>query len=141
MTHVEMWALSGFEGSYDAWSFGSDADALAQLVLKGVKTATASLRYAYELENCDLPKAGQYSVVQDAGEEAVCIIRTTKVYCTPFCEVTADHAWKEGEGDRSLSWWRKVHEAFFSEELRTAGMSFDPGMDVVCEEFELVFSV
>lgn len=140
MTHGEMWALSGLEGSYDVWSFGSDADALAQLVLEGVKTATASLRYAYELEGSDLPKAGQYSVVLNRGEEAVCIIRITKVYCTPLCEVTADHARKEGEGDRSLSWWRKVHEVFFSEELKAVGMSFDPGMDVVCEEFELVFS-
>ena len=57
----------------------------------------------------------------------------------PFCEVTAGHAYKEGEGDRSLAYWRKVHEDFFRAELEEAGLEFSPSMPVVCEEFEMVY--
>ena len=137
MTHQQMWQQFGREGSYDAWSFGTDADELACLVQSGKKTATASLRCLYEKDGSDLPKEGQYSVVLDAHGNAVCVICTMKVYVVPFCEVTADHARKEGEGDRSLAYWRRVHEDFFRQELGES--SFEDSMDVVCEEFVRVF--
>ena len=44
----------------------------------------------------------------------------------------------EGVGDRTLAFWRKVHQEFFSEELKTIGKAFDDGIEIVCEEFEVV---
>ena len=38
----------------------------------------------------------------------------------PFDEVSKEHAYKEGEGDRSLAYWRDVHEDFFAEEFISA---------------------
>ena len=139
MTAQEMWKASGIEAEYEAWAFGDDPDTLAELVRTGVKTATASAYPFYELEGVDLPKAGEYSVILNTKDEAVCIIRTTKVYVTPYCEVTAEQAWKEGEGDRSLDYWRRVHEAFFRTELETVGLFFSEDMGVVCEEFEVIY--
>ena len=69
----------------------------------------------------------------------MCIIRTEKVTVVPFCEVDAAHAFREGEGDKSLAFWRQAHEAFFSQELRQAGLAFGSGMKVVCEEFRVVW--
>ena len=139
MTHAEMWDAfsreTGMEAPYEAWAFGDDADALAELVRKGVKTATASLLCWYSPE--ELPREGQYSVILDSRDRAVCIIRNTKVYTVRFDAVSRDHAWKEGEGDRSLEYWRSVHEAFFRKEL--GDIPFDSTMEVVCEEFETVF--
>ena len=91
------------EKTYEAWAFGAQADELAELVRRGEKTATASAYPLYELGGDTLPKEGEYSVILNSREEAVCIIRTTKVYVTPFCEITESHAFKEGEGDKSLS--------------------------------------
>ena len=139
MTAQEMWNASGIEAEYEAWAFGDDPDTLAELVRNGIKTATASAYPFYELEGEDLPKAGEYSVILDNKDEAVCIIRTTKVYVTPYRDVTAEQAWKEGEGDRSLDYWRRVHEAFFRKELEEAGLTFTEDMGVVCEEFEVVY--
>ena len=68
-----------------------------------------------------------------------CIIRTTSVHLSPFAQVSADHAYKEGEGDQSLEYWRAVHEDFLSRELATIGRTFDKNTLVVCEEFELVY--
>ena len=67
------------------------------------------------------------------------MIRTTKVYCRPFREVSAEHAFKEGEGDRSLDYWREVHRDFFTREMDAAGLTFDEDMPVVCEEFLRVY--
>lgn len=64
-----------------------------------------------------MPRAGEYSVILDSREQAVCIIQTTKVYQAPFRQITAEHAFREGEGDRSLACWQKVHEGFFAIEL------------------------
>ena len=143
MTAEQMWeaftAANQIEADYEAWAFGDDPDELARLVLEGTKTATASAYPFYELEEEELPKEGQYSVILNSREEAVCIIRTEKVFIVPFSDVDKRQAWKEGEGDRTLAYWRRIHERFFSEELKVVGLTFDPGMKVVCEEFEMVF--
>lgn len=143
MTGNELWnaflkenpSLQGI--GHDQWAFGGDADALARLVAKGEKTATSSAYPLYGAEHEPLPQAGEYSVILNAGGEAVCIILTKKVYITPFDRVTAEHARKEG--DKSREYWRKVHEAFFTECMREAGLVFTRDMKVVCEEFEVVF--
>ena len=140
MTAEEMWNQSGLTGEYDAWSFGDDADKLAQLVKDGIKTATCSAYCFYEMEGEDLPEAGAYNIILYSDDQAVCIIRTTKVYVTSFNEVTADHAFKEGEGDRSLEYWREVHKSFFTEELKEVNLPFDEEMKLVCEEFEVVYT-
>ena len=144
MTHQELWAAyraahrSAGE-DYEAWAYGGDPDGLAELTRGGVKTATASAGPLYELEGEPLPEAGEHSVILDSRDEAVCVIRTTRVYTVPFNQVSAEHARREGEGDRSLTYWRRVHEDFFRAELEEAGLEFSPSMPVVCEEFEVVW--
>ena len=139
MNAAEMWERfcekSGIKADYDDWAFGGAPDALAELVLNGIKTAPASAYPLYEQEQEPLPKAGDYSVILNTKGEAVCIIRTTKVYVVPFREVSADHAFREGEDDRSLESWREVHRDFFTREMKAGGLTFDEDMPVVCEEF------
>lgn len=143
MTAKEMWEVYRLYDPgaifWTAWSFGSDPDELAELVLRGIKTATSSLLYWYECENEPLPEPGNVSVILNSFDEAVCVIRTTKVYTVPFSQVTEEHAIREGEGDRSLDEWQYVHEKFFRAELAEAGVDFSPDMPVVCEEFERVW--
>ena len=138
MTPQELFARSGLEGPYEAWAFGGDPDELAALVVSGVKTATCSAHALYAADDEPLPQEGDYSVILNSRGEAVCIIRTTRVYLAPYCDVTPEHAFREGEGDRTLAYWRDVHERFFTGEMRAAGMAFDENMLLVCEEFELI---
>ena len=65
---------------YEAWAFGVEADLLADLVMKGEKTATASAYPLYEIENEPLPKVGEYSIILDSENKAMCVIQTIKVY-------------------------------------------------------------
>ncbi len=143
MNAQQMWEIystkENIQANYDAWAFGTDPNVLAQLVLEGKKTATASAYPMYEQDDLPLPQVGEYDIILDGEDNAVCIVRTTNVYVVPFDEVSEDHAAREGEGDRSLAYWRRVHEAFFREELEEANLPFTSRMEVVCEEFLRVF--
>ncbi|MBR3241422.1 MAG: ASCH domain-containing protein, partial [Parasporobacterium sp.] len=79
MTAEELWERSELAGTYEAWPFGEAPDKLADLVLQGIKTATCSAYDLYQINNEPLPQAGDYSVILNSSEEAVCIIKTIKV--------------------------------------------------------------
>ena len=146
MTAKQMWeaflkiypAAAGEE--VEAWYYGGkNADHLAELTARGIKTATSSAYPMYEAQGEPLPQAGTYSVVMRKDGTAVCVVYTTKVYVVPYEAVSPEHAWREGEGDRSLGYWRTVHEAFFSESLEKVGLTFSRDTGVVCEEFTRVY--
>ena len=80
-------------------------------------------------------------MILDSRNQAVCVIRTDRVYVIPFREVGEEHARREGEGDLSLAYWRRVHRCFFSQEMENAGLAFDEEMLVVCEEFSCVYTL
>jgi uncharacterized protein YhfF len=138
---IEYWQafvdVTGIDGPYTAWAFGSsaeDADQLGRLVRDGPKRATASLRSSYE-ENELLPAVGDLSVVLDARGDPLCVIRTTHVELRAFGDVDEAFAWTEGEGDRSLAYWREEHIRFFA----TQGHAVRDKDEVVLETFELLW--
>jgi uncharacterized protein YhfF len=128
--------------TYQAWSFGRSKEAandLGKLVRKGIKTATASLVFGYEVAQESLPQAGEYNMILDGDGNPMCIIQTTFVEILPFEEVGSEHARLEGEGDLSLNFWREVHWQFFAEECAGLGYKPDPRMPVCCERFRLCY--
>lgn len=144
MTPQEMWNAykqinPSIGDEIDAWAFGVEPDLLAELVFKGEKTATASAYDLYAVDNDPLPLEGTFDVVLDSQDQAVCIIEITKVSVQPFHQVSADHAYKEGEGDKSLAYWRQVHEEVFTEWMSEVGLTFTPDSKVVLEEFHKVY--
>lgn len=146
MNAEQMWSEfkeinNNIKDEYEAWSFGVEADLLADLVLRGEKTATSSAYQLYEIENETLPNVGKYNIILNSKNRAICIIQTTKVYVEEFKRVSKEHAFKEGEGDKSLSYWRKCHEEFFTMCMNEFGKEFNEDMKVVCEEFKVVFKI
>lgn len=128
--------------SYTAWHFCNDeksANELAELVLQGTKRGTASLNYWYKEGKEKLPKTGEYSIIINWQGIAKCIIKTTKIEIIPFKDVTEKFASIEGEGDKSLDYWRNVHRIYFEDELKEIGKEFNEDMEIVCEEFEVVY--
>ncbi|WP_336645621.1 ASCH domain-containing protein [Microbacterium sp. USHLN186] len=124
-----------------AWAFGATpehADSLLALVIEGRKTATASSVWDYESTGDALPVVGEHSVILDGGARPRAVLRTTAVEVVPFDAVTAEHAHAEGEGDRTLQYWRAVHERFWREHSE-GPRGFAPDMPVLCERFELLY--
>lgn len=122
-----------------AWSFGAtpqQADELLALVLDGTKTATASARADYDQFDEPLPEPGLLGIVLDGQAHPRALVVTTEVRVTPFADVDEAHAREEGEGDRTLAHWRRVHERFFTEH---AAGGFAPDMPVVLERFRRLY--
>lgn len=146
--HARLSTLPGYFGpstlevvTPPAWSFGGDpeqADRLLQLVLDGTKTATASAREDYDLDEGPLPEPGALGILLDGQDRPRALVATTHVEVVPFDQVDADHAYAEGEGDRTLAGWRVAHEAFFTRN-DPLGRGFRPDMPVVLERFTVLY--
>ncbi|MBH46917.1 MAG: RNA-binding protein [Halobacteriovorax sp.] len=122
---------------FEAWSFGNTkemADDLGQLVLDGKKTATCSLLRAYRGEEHEIPRVGVYSVLCNGSNQPLCVVFLTHTWICKYSEVAEQHAYEEGEGDRTLEYWKKVHHEFFS-----AYDGFHSDDLLVCERFQTAF--
>lgn len=135
-------SATGVDAPYEAWAFGGDdtpelATELGLLVRDGPKRATTGRLDSLGADGEPLPEVGGYSVILDGAGEPICIIRTTRVDTLPFGEVDEEFAWVEGEGDRSLAYWREAHIRFFAGE----GTPVSDDDLVVLERFDLVWPV
>lgn len=116
-----------------------NANLCAALILRGEKTATCSMKYWYESGIESMPAVGTLQVVTDWKGNPTSIIEITEVSECQFSEVTAEFAAAEGEGDKSLAWWRKAHWAFFADECREQGLQPSEAMVLVLERFRVVY--
>ena len=117
-----------------------NANLCAELILRGIKTATCSMKYWYESGLEVMPKVGDLQVVTDWYGNPTSVIEIIDVTQCRFSEVTAEFAELEGEGDKSLTWWRKAHWNFFSLECEEQGIHPSEDMLLVLEKFKVVFS-
>lgn len=116
----------------DSFSFGNNpqmTDDLLNLVLAGKKKATS---WASVYGSLDV-KVGRKAIVKDGQGRQRAIIETTELSRKRFSEVDESFAFDEGEGDRSLKYWRKEHKDFF-----TCEGTYSANMEVYCERFVLV---
>jgi uncharacterized protein YhfF len=112
-----------------AFGDGPDlADELLELVLEGVKTATCSTE-----DEPNISKPGERWIVLDGRGNPRCVIESTEVTYRRYGDVDAAFAHDEGEGDRSLAYWRDAHRRYFG---RLGKFSED--MMLMCERFRLV---
>ena len=128
--------------AFQTWCFGNSqemSEELANLVIAGKKIATASLAVVNELQPETAPIDGGYSVVTDLSGRPRCVIRTEEIRHLPFDEVDEQFAFDEGEGDRTLAYWRRVHHDYFSREANKLGVDFNPRSTVCCERFRLLY--
>ena len=104
------------------------ADELIELVMKGIKTATCSTE-----DEPNTSSVGERWIVLDGKGEPRCVIESTEITYRRFGEVDAAFAYEEGEGDRSLAYWRDAHRRYFGRMGR-----FSDDMMLMCERFRLV---
>jgi len=115
------------------------ANHLVDEVLNGAKRATAGLVAEMDADGETLPTAGDYWIVVDGNAKPRLVIRTLEVRQAPFHSVDEAFAWDEGEGDRSLGFWRRVHLDYFGRSCERLGIDFSEDQDVVFERFDVVW--
>jgi len=114
-----------------SFAFGDSpalADELLDLVLSGVKTATCSTE---DEPNTSSP--GERWIVLDGRGTPRCVIESLEITYRRYSEVDAAFAHDEGEGDRSLAYWRSAHRNYFGRQGK-----FSEDMMLMCERFRLV---
>jgi uncharacterized protein YhfF len=116
----------------ETFSFGDGpelANELLELVLSGTKCATCWA----ESQGLLSAEVGKMMVVLDGQGVPKAVVKTIELTKRRFEEVDEAFAYDEGEGDRSLQYWREAHTRYFKRLGRYA-----PGMMLWCERFELI---
>jgi uncharacterized protein YhfF len=117
--------------SLEQFSFGDSpelADELAQLVLAGTKRATC-----WAASEGPKTHVGKQWLVLDGSGVPIAVIETIELTQRRFDQVDAAFAFDEGEGDRTLAYWRQAHQNYFGRRG-----TYSPDMQLYCERFRLV---
>jgi uncharacterized protein YhfF len=115
----------------ETFSFGDTpelAESLGQLVVAGLKTATC-----WAASEGLLTELGKRMVMLDGAGTPTAIVQTVELTQRRYDQVDAAFAYDEGEGDRSLEYWREAHRRYF-----TRRGQFAPDMMLWCERFRVV---
>jgi uncharacterized protein YhfF len=104
------------------------ADELGALVLAGKKTATCWPAG----EGAKTQKSKRWVMLDGSGCPAA-VLETIELTRRRFDRVDAAFAYDEGEGDRTLEYWREAHRRYFTRQ----GV-FAPDMELWCERFRLI---
>jgi uncharacterized protein YhfF len=116
----------------ETFSFGDGPDLaneLLELVLSGTKRATCWA----ESQGLLSAEVGKLMAVLDGDGVPKAVLKTIELTKRRFDEVDEAFARDEGEGDRSLRYWREAHTRYFCR----LGI-YKPDMMLWCERFELV---
>ena len=119
----------------ETFSFGDSpalADQLLALVLEGKKRATC---WAIS-EGLKGALVGKSMVVLDGKRRPRVVLTTNELVQRRFDDVDDQFAYDEGEGDRSLAYWREAHKRYFTR----LGV-FQPDMMLWCERFSLGYVI
>lgn len=108
-------------------------------MLLGKKRGTSSSLWSYDAKGKRTPMVGDLSIMTAGDKTPLSVIETVEVQVMPFDCVTADFAFEEGEGDRTLAWWRSGHQHYFEREAFGKAWSFSLDMPIVCERFDVVY--
>ena len=124
----------------DKWGdYGELAEELGTLIAAGTKTASCSSLWEWEAEGNPIPEVGLVTIVLNWEGAPLCIIETVEVEMKPYNQVDAQFAYEEGEGDRSIQYWRQAHWHFFSRTLAAIGREPSEDMPLVCERFRVIY--
>jgi uncharacterized protein YhfF len=117
--------------SLEQFAFGDNpvlAQKLADLVLAGQKRATC-----WAASEGPQTHVGKRMVMLDGAGVPRAIVETVELTHRRFGEVDEEFAFDEGEGDRTLAYWRKAHGSYFGRRGQ-----FAPDMLLYCERFRLI---
>ena len=127
---------------YDVVTFGDSAamaTELAELVVAGIKRATAGLVRQFGPDGEPPPVVGGYVVLLDGADRPRAVWRTIEVRIGPLNSVNERFAWDEGEGERTRDWWLSAHRRFFGRRAAAQGFRMHDQIETMFERFEIVW--
>lgn len=113
-------------------------DGLIDLYLQDKKTAGSSLVKDFVSMGDPLPKVGNHWIILDSRDQPRLLVRTTRIEINLFGAIPKSVARAEGEGDLSVSHWKKVHREAFSPFLAQWGIDDLDQAEVITEYFKIL---
>ncbi|MEM6581629.1 MAG: ASCH domain-containing protein [Pseudomonadota bacterium] len=117
------------------------SEELLGLIGKGTKRAGTSLLWEHEAQNEPLPAVGDIAIVLSFSEEPRFVTRNVSVEVVSYDAVSPEYAAIEGEGDKTLEYWREAHWSYFSRVCADLGREPSPNMPLVCTIFEVLYEI
>lgn len=114
-------------------------DALIRLYRQGKKTAGSGLVQDYASAGDPLPKVGNYWIILDSHERPRFLVKTIRTEINLFRDIPKTVARAEGEGNLSVSHWKKAHRIFYLPFLAKWGIPDINKTKVITEHFEIVY--
>ncbi|MDO5682314.1 MAG: ASCH domain-containing protein [Propionibacteriaceae bacterium] len=99
------------------------ADRLIDLYLTGKKIAGSGLVEDYSAAGDPLPKIGDHWIALGSNGTPQCILRTVVVETHLFKDIPDRIAIAEGEGDLSISFWKRAHAERYQPQLSRWGIT------------------
>lgn len=131
----------GFVGTFADPRFAPYHDELLELVAQGLKRATAHLALDFDRNGIRLRRPGDYWIVLDTKNRPRYLIQIRNVETKPFNAVELDFAAREGEGDRSLAYWQRVHRDYFQKQCADWQVEWREDLPTVCEVFDVIEAI
>lgn len=136
---------TGITGSFaDAWGFGDNPELIDELfgyMLSGIKRTSTSLCIETELEDWLEPKVGEFNIILDGKDKLAAVIKSISTRNVKYRDVDADHAYWEGEDDRTLKSYFREHDKYYKRHGEALIFEFNRDMEVILERFKLVYPV
>ena len=85
------------------------------------------------------PVVGDYNILLDGDDKPRAVVRTMDTRLMKFREVPAEHAWVEGEDDRTLETWMEGHIRYWTRVGNEQGFEFNEDMEVILERFDVIY--
>lgn len=120
---------------YQLWRFPKGET--IQKVLNGQICGESFLLPMFELNRQRLPEAGQYNVVCDSANRAVCVVRTTGIFRSCYGDVAGNLA--SIEGYASSKEWQTAKGPKFERICKDLKIPFSDDLQILFEKFEIVF--
>ncbi len=134
---------TGIEGEFvDAWGFGDNPELVDELlgyIIQGIKRTSTGLVKENELEGWPVSKEGDYDIILDGRDKPVLVIKTVSLRRVKYRDVDAEHAYWEGEGDRTLETYFREHDKYYKRRGEALGFDFNKDMLVDLNRFEIVY--
>jgi len=130
---MQMNVSAGYAGTLET------TDTLLELYLAGKKVAGSSLLEDFLAAGDPLPKVGNRWIYLNGRNQPCCILKTEKIVTHKFKDVPAEIAIAEGEGDLSLSYWKRIHSELYAPFLRSWGVKNIDEATVITEFFSIAY--
>ncbi len=110
-------------------------------IVNNEKVGTYSLPWLHEMYPWSKSNIGDYILHVDFKGKPFAIVQIIKLELLCFKDITQNHTNFDGPPVRDINIWKKLHQEYWSRELKAINKKTTPEMPVVIEEFKCIFFI